>query len=79
MPSPIDKPTGRAIRNLGALSAVGLSLVLAVVMGAAAGYGIDRWFGTTPWGFLVGFFLGVVAGMRTVFRTVAAVSRGDEE
>jgi len=78
MESPIDKRTGQAIRKLGALSSVGLSLVLAVVMGAAAGYFADRWLGTTPWGFLVGFFLGVAAGMRTVFRTVSAVSKDDE-
>jgi ATP synthase protein I len=78
MPGPLDQQRGRALRNLGALSAVGLSIVVAVVIGTAAGYGVDRWLGTSPWGFLIGFLIGVVAGMRTVFRTVAAVSRDEE-
>jgi ATP synthase protein I len=69
---------GRALRSLGALSAVGLSFVLAVIIGTALGYVLDRWLGTSPWLFLLCFFLGLAAGMRTVFRTVAAVSKQDE-
>lgn len=77
MPPPIGSKRGRAIRSVGALSAVGLSIVLAVIIGTAAGYAIDRWLGTSPWGFLIGFLLGTFAGLRTVFRTVAAVSRDE--
>jgi ATP synthase protein I len=73
----MNQERGRALRNMGALSAVGLSIVVAVVIGTAAGYGLDRWLGTSPWGFLTGFLAGVIAGMRTVFRTVAAVSRDE--
>jgi ATP synthase protein I len=69
------RASGRTVRSVGALSAVGLSLVVAIVMGAALGYGLDRWLGTSPWGFLLGFFAGVVAGILSVFRTVEAVSR----
>ena len=72
---PFNRPTGDTIRTVGALSAVGFAFVLAVVMGAALGYGIDRWLGTSPWFFLLGFFVGLVAGVRSVFRTVSAVSR----
>jgi ATP synthase protein I len=71
----VDDDRGRAIRSLGALSAVGLSLVVAVIIGTALGYGFDRWLGTSPWGFLCGFVLGVAGGVRGVFRTVAAVSK----
>jgi F0F1-type ATP synthase assembly protein I len=76
MPLEFGKSTGRAIRSVGALSAVGLSLVVAVVIGAGLGYLLDGWLGTSPWLFLVCFFLGLAAGIRTVFRTVAAVSGG---
>jgi ATP synthase protein I len=71
-----DGSSGKAMRDMGALSAVGLSLALAVILGAALGYGIDRWFGTSPWGFLIGFFVGLAAGIRSAFQTVASVSQG---
>jgi ATP synthase protein I len=77
MPPKLGPARGRALRNIGALSAVGLSFVMAVVIGAAIGYVLDRWLGTSPWLFLICFFLGVAAGMRAVFRTVAATSRDD--
>jgi ATP synthase protein I len=57
------------IRTIGALSTVGLSFVLAIVIGVAAGYYIDNHFGTGPWGFLIGFFLGLAAGVLNVVRT----------
>jgi len=53
---------------VGALSTVGLSFVLAIVIGAGAGWWIDRTFGTRPWGFLVFFFLGLAAGILNVYR-----------
>lgn len=69
---------GNAIQSVGALSAVGLSLVMAIIIGTAVGYGIDRLAGTSPWGFLIGFFLGLAAGIRAVFRTVASVSKNED-
>ena len=69
---------GRTIRTVGALSAVGLSFVLVVVMGAGAGYVVDRWLGSSPWGFLLFFFLGVTAGVLNVIRVSTAYLRDDE-
>jgi ATP synthase protein I len=57
------------IRTIGALSTVGFSFVLAIVIGVAAGYYIDSRFGTKPWGFLIGFVFGLVAGVLNVVRT----------
>lgn len=58
------------IRTLGALSTVGFSFVLAVLIGALAGYGLDRLFGFEkyPVFFLLFFAMGVVAGILNVFR-----------
>jgi F0F1-type ATP synthase assembly protein I len=58
------------IRTLGALSTVGFSFVLAVLIGGLAGYGLDRLFGFEkyPVFFLIFIFFGIVAGMLNVFR-----------
>jgi ATP synthase protein I len=37
-------------------------------MGAGIGLGLDRWLGTSPWGFLVFFAMGVAAGILNVYR-----------
>jgi ATP synthase protein I len=63
------KPLSDTVRQLGALSTVGFSFVLAVVLGAGLGLLIDRWLGTSPWGFFVFFVFGLVAGGLNVYRT----------
>jgi F0F1-type ATP synthase assembly protein I len=59
------------VRTVGALSTVGLSFVLAVVIGAWVGRVLDAWLGTSPWLFLLGFFLGLAAGVINVYRTAS--------
>jgi F0F1-type ATP synthase assembly protein I len=71
---------GETVRSLGALSTAGLSFVVAIVLGAGGGYLLDGWLGSSPWGFLIGFVLGVIAGIRNVFKASAIdqpSSRGD--
>lgn len=41
----------------------------AVLVGGLIGFGLDRWLGTTPWLFLVFFFLGFAAGVVNVTRS----------
>lgn len=62
---------GQALRAAGALSTVGLSFVLALVIGFWLGDRLDAWLHTSPWFTIVGFFLGLAAGVLNVFRTVA--------
>ena len=57
------------VRVLGALSTVGLSFVLAIVMGAWLGWVLDTWLGTSPWMFFLFFVFGLVAGVLNVYRT----------
>jgi ATP synthase protein I len=69
-----DKPPSRETprekaQSIGALSTVGLSFVLAIVLGAWFGYLLDGWFGTGPIFFLLFFVLGIVAGVINVYRT----------
>jgi ATP synthase protein I len=53
---------------------IGIELVVAIVVSTGLGWGIDRWFGTRPWGMIVLFFLGVAAGMLNVYRAVTGIS-----
>jgi ATP synthase protein I len=68
MPLRVSKSTADAVRTIGVLSSVGFAFVLAVVMGAGLGLLLERWLGTSPWLFLVFFFLGAGAGVLNVFR-----------
>jgi ATP synthase protein I len=56
-------------RSIGALSTVGLSFVLAIVLGGWFGYLLDKWFGTSPLFFLIFFVLGFAGGALNVYRT----------
>ena len=56
-------------RTRGALRTVGISCVLAIVMGFAGGYYLDRWLGTGPWLLLLFTLFGLAAGILNVYRT----------
>ena len=58
-----------SFRTIGALSTVGISFVLAIVIGFACGYYLDKWLGTGPWFLLVFTVFGLVAGIMNVYRT----------
>ena len=60
--------TGKALRNVGLLSTLGISFVLCIVLGVGAGVLLDRWLGTSPWLFFLGFVLGVAAAVVTLVR-----------
>ena len=78
MLKPADRNTVKQMRVLGALSAVGIAFVLAVVIGFLAGYGLDSWLGTSPLFTIVFFFFGMAAGVLNVVRTASAVTRDDD-
>jgi ATP synthase protein I len=49
---------------------VGIELVAGLIGGGLIGYGLDRWFGTWPFLFIVFFFLGAAAGMLNAYRYI---------
>jgi ATP synthase protein I len=59
------------MRTIGALSSVGISFVLAIVLGAGAGYFLMTRFGLGRWVFLLFFVFGVIAGILNVYRTAS--------
>ena len=68
-------PDARTLRMIGQLSTIGLAFVFAIVLGFAGGYWIDRGLGTSPWFTLLGFAVGIAAGILNVVRTMRAVSQ----
>ena len=56
------------VRTLGALSAVGISFVLAIAIGVGGGIWLDRQLGTSPWLLFLGLILGFAAGVVNIYR-----------
>jgi len=50
-------------------------LIAGVLVGAVIGWGIDRLLSTSPWGLIVFFLLGFVAGVINVMRTAGVANR----
>src|SRR5712691_9514640 len=60
-------------RGVGLGLRIGVEFVVAVVVATGLGWALDRWLGTRPWGTIVLFFLGVGAGMVSVYRAVTGI------
>jgi ATP synthase protein I len=55
---------------------LGADFVAGVVLGAAIGWGFDRFLGTSPWGLVVFLLLGFAAGILSVMRSAGLVRPG---
>ncbi|HEY2136989.1 MAG TPA: AtpZ/AtpI family protein [Xanthobacteraceae bacterium] len=53
-------------------------LVAGVLVGAVIGYMLDRWLGSSPWGFIVFVLLGFAAGILNVMRAAGVVAKPDD-
>jgi ATP synthase protein I len=60
------------------IAQVGLTLVVATVIGLGAGYYLDRWLGTQPWLTLVGLGFGIAAGFVNLFRAVKKLQQEND-
>lgn len=62
----MDEETKKLIKGLYYLSTVGLSMALAIAIGAGIGYYSDRWLGTSPWLFFVFLGCGIAAAFKNL-------------
>jgi ATP synthase protein I len=65
----IQKPDSRSATSIGLdwgtrITTIGLEFALPAFLG----FGLDRWWGTSPWMTLAGALLGLATGMTHVFR-----------
>jgi len=70
-------PDARTLKTLGQLSTIGLAFVFALVLGFGAGLWLDRQLGTSPWLSLLGFAMGLAAGVLNVVRTMQSVGAAE--
>src|ERR1044071_1285124 len=71
---PMPEPDNADLqRGAGLGFRIGIEFVVAIVIATGLGWALDRWLGTRPWGTIVLFFLGVGAGMVSVYRAVAGI------
>ena len=61
------KETRRIIRAMGFFSSIGISMALAIVLGALIGHWIDKTFDTAPWGFFIFIIFGITAAFRNLY------------
>lgn len=54
-------------RNIGTVSSMGISVVLAIAIGVWFGLALDRWLDTAPWFFWIFLFIGIAAGFKNVY------------
>lgn len=55
---------------IGQLSTLGMSFVLALILGFGAGYWLDGVLNTRPWLSFIGFFCGLAAAVLNVYRVL---------
>ena len=73
----MDKDKKKILKSLGVLSSIGISVVLAILIGVLVGLKLDEWFGTGPLFFFIFLFIGIIAGFRNVFVIVRRETRKD--
>jgi F0F1-type ATP synthase assembly protein I len=73
------RPDRSGLRQLGLLSTVGLTLVIATMLGYWGGRALDGWLGTAPWLGLAGLVFGVAAGFVNLFRVVSRLDGSERD
>ena len=58
---------------------LGTELTVATSIGGLLGYALDNFFGTKPWGLVVGILLGSAAGCLAVYRVATTLTVEEDE
>ena len=63
----MDEDLKKTIKTLGIVSTVGLSMGIAIALGALIGYYLDKWLDTSPWLLLIFLGFGIAAAFRNLY------------
>jgi F0F1-type ATP synthase assembly protein I len=74
----MDKNKSDLFRTLGVVSSMGISFVLAIIIGVFIGLQLDKWLGTAPWFFFIFLLFGIIAGFRNLYIITKRVIKKDE-
>ena len=66
---------GREMTGMGRAMRLGTEFIAAILVGAVAGYLLDRWVNTAPWLMLVMLLIGFAAGVLNVVRSAESMNR----
>ncbi len=66
---------GGEMTGLGRAARLGTEFIAAILVGAVAGYLLDRWLNTSPWLMLVLLLVGFAAGVLNVVRAAGDMNR----
>jgi ATP synthase protein I len=66
----VDKPDAFR-KGLSIAARIGVELVAALIVGGGLGYLADSYFSSSPFGIIIGVFLGMSAGLLNVYRTAS--------
>jgi F0F1-type ATP synthase assembly protein I len=66
------------VASAGPVAAASYTLVGGILLLGGIGYAVDRWWGTGPWGLLIGLGLGIVVGFYEIIRVSLRPPAGSE-
>ena len=58
------------VTRSGPVAGASYTLIGGIILLGGLGYAIDGWRGTSPWGLVIGLFLGIVVGFYELVKTV---------
>ena len=74
-PKKMDEDLKKTIKTLGFVSTIGMSMAIAIALGALIGYYLDKWLNTSPWFLLIFLGFGIAAAFRNLYIMYKKVER----
>ncbi|UCF86270.1 MAG: AtpZ/AtpI family protein [Desulfobacteraceae bacterium] len=63
----MDEDLKKTIKTLGFVSTIGMSMAIAIALGALIGHYLDKWLNTSPWFLLIFLGFGIAAAFRNLY------------